>query len=217
MSSGLAGARERGRFITLEGGEGAGKSTQAQRLAERLRRAGLGVVVTREPGGSPGAEALRHVLLSGAVEAMGHEAEAILFAAARADHVDQTIRPALERGDWVVCDRFADSTRVYQADVAESLIDALEQVALDGVRPDLTLVLDLPAEKGLARASARRGEAAADRFEKDDLALHEARRSAFLALAGREPGRFVVIDAGRDPDGVADAVWYAVSSRLGRG
>lgn len=206
---------DRGRFITLEGGEGAGKSTQAKRLAERLGAHGKSVVLTREPGGSPGAEALRQVLLSGKFQSAGPEFEAVLFAAARADHVDETIRPALERGDWVVSDRFADSTRVYQADVDPHLIDALESIALDGVRPDLTLVFDLPTDVGLARAGRRRGQDAADRFERDDLAVHEARRERFLALARAEPARFVVIDATRDPESVADAVWYAVSTRLG--
>lgn len=205
----------KGRFVTLEGGEGAGKSTQARRLAERLRAAGIGVVATREPGGSPGAEALRQVLLSGKVEAMGPEAEAMLFAAARADHVDETIRPALDRGEWVICDRFADSTRVYQKAADPKLLDALETVALAGCRPHLTLLLDLPAEIGLERAAARRGEGEVDRFEKETLDRHRERRDAFLDLARSQPGRFAVIDATQDPETVADDVWYAVRTRLG--
>src|ERR1700674_137128 len=138
----------RGRFITFEGGEGTGKTTQASTLAMRLKSFGLSVVVTREPGGSPGAEALRHVLLSGAAKPLGAYAEAILFAAARDDHVSQTIRPALDRGKWVVCDRFADSTRVYQgvlSNVDARLISRLEKLTVGDARPDLTLVLDVPA------------------------------------------------------------------------
>jgi dTMP kinase len=152
-------AARRGRFITLEGGEGVGKSTQAQLLAQRLRPLGISVVVTREPGGSPGAEALRDVILSGAAAPFGSAGEAILFSAARIDHIDQTIAPALEKGAWVVCDRFADSTRAYQGaagKVDPALIASLERVAVGDVRPDLTLVLDLPVRKGLARAAGRR-------------------------------------------------------------
>lgn len=208
----------RGRFITFEGGEGAGKSTRVTGLAAALRQRGYDVVVTREPGGSPGAEAVRHTLLSGAAEAFGPMAEALLFAAARADHVDQTIRPALERGAWVICDRFADSTRVYQGatgNVPTPTLDLLEEIAVDGVRPDLTILLDVPVPIGLARAAARRGSDTADRFEREDPSLHERRRRAFLALARAEPKRFVVVDAAQDPATVAEAVWYGVCSRLG--
>jgi dTMP kinase len=205
-----------GRFVTFEGGEGAGKSTQVKLLADRLRAAGIRTVVTREPGGSPGAEAIRSMILSGAAERFGPEVEAMLFAAARADHVDQTIRPALERGDWVLCDRFADSTRVYQSDVAGPVLHALETVALDGVRPHLTILLDLAAQTGLKRAAERRAGDDVDRFEKEDLARHEARRDAFLHLARSEPARFAVVDAGQDPATVADAVWYAIATRLGQ-
>ena len=212
------GPAERGRFLTFEGGEGAGKSSRIGELAERLRRRGHEVVVTREPGGSVGAEVVRHVLLSGAAEAFGPLAEAILFAAARADHVDQTIRPALARGAWVLCDRFYDSARVYQGatgDVPVDRLSALEEIAVEDVRPDLTILLDVPVEIGLARAAARRGTETADRFEKEDVEVHERRRRAFLALARGEPRRFVVVDASRDPATVADAVWYGVCSRLG--
>ena len=208
----------RGRFVTFEGGEGAGKTTQIRRLAERLAQHGIDPLITREPGGSAGAEIVRHVLLSGAAEALGADAEAMLFAAARADHVDQTIRPALEAGRWVLCDRFADSMRVYQGTsgkVDVGLIDTLERVALDGVVPDLTILLDLPAEDGLARAAARRGTDVADRFEKEELAVHQVRRVAFLALARAEPRRFAVVDAAHDPATVAEDVWLAVSTRLG--
>ncbi len=210
--------RPPGRFLTFEGGEGAGKSSRVAELAERLRRRGVEVVVTREPGGSPGAEVVRHVLLSGGAEAFGPLAEAILFAAARADHVDQTIRPALTRGAWVISDRFYDSTRVYQGatgDVPGDTVAALEEIAVDDVRPDLTILLDVPVEIGMARAAARRGADVADRFEKEEKNVHESRRRAFLALARAEPKRFVVIDATRDPATVADAVWYGVCSRLG--
>lgn len=217
-ASGRPGRGEHGRFVTFEGGEGAGKSTRVADVAERLRRRGHEVVVTREPGGSPGAEAVRHALLTGAAEAFGPLAEALLFAAARADHVDQTIRPALDRGAWVLCDRFADSTRVYQGatgNVPAEQLAALEEIAVDGVRPDLTILLDVPVEIGLARAAARRGDGAVDRFEKDGVDIHERRRRAFLALARAEPKRFVVVDASQDPATVADAVWYGLCSRLG--
>lgn len=209
--------RPRGRFITFEGGEGAGKSSQVGRLAEHLRGLGHEVVVTREPGGSPGAEAIRHVLLSGVAEAFGPLAEATLFAAARADHLDQTIRPALDAGRWVVCDRFVDSSRVYQGLAGEVSADRLRQLEAASVgsdMPDLTLLLDVPVEIGLARAAARRGSDAVDRFERDAASVHERRRQAFLDLARAEPGRFVVVDAGQDPATVAEAIWYAVKSRL---
>ncbi|TBW37003.1 dTMP kinase [Siculibacillus lacustris] len=209
----------RGRFVTFEGGEGTGKSTQIARLADRLRAGGLDVVATREPGGSPGAECVRHVLLSGGAEAFGPLAEAILFAAARADHVDTTIRPALDRGAWVLSDRFYDSARVYQgADgaVPAATLAALEDAAVGDTRPDLTVLLDLRADIGLARAAARRGAATVDRFEREAVAVHEARRLAFLKLAGAEPERFLVVDAARDAAAVAEAVWNGLCSRLGR-
>lgn len=209
--------RPRGRFITFEGGEGAGKSSQVGRLAEHLRGLGHEVVVTREPGGSPGAEAIRHVLLSGVAEAFGPLAEAALFAAARADHLDQTIRPALEAGHWVVCDRFVDSSRVYQGlagEVSADRLRELEAASVGADMPDLTLLLDVPVEIGLARATKRRGSNAVDRFERDEASVHERRRQAFLDLARAEPGRFVVVDAGQDPTTVAEAIWYAVRSRL---
>ncbi|MCE1238051.1 MAG: dTMP kinase [Hyphomicrobiales bacterium] len=211
-----AGGPPRGRFITFEGGEGAGKSSQLAHLAERLRGRGLDVVLTREPGGSPGAECVRHALLGGAAEAFGPLAEACLFAAARADHVDRTIRPALERGAWVISDRFYDSSRVYQGDggVAKEMLRLLEAVAVEEVRPDLTLLLDVPALVGLDRAGARRGGAIADRFEKEGLAVHERRRRAFLDLARAEPDRFAVIDATQSPSKVSEAIWRNVQERL---
>ena len=205
----------RGRLVTFEGGEGAGKSTQIARLAERLGATGVRVVRTREPGGTPGAEAVRHVLLAGGARRYGSSAEALLFAAARADHVDRLIGPALSDGAFVLCDRFTDSTRVYQgiAGVAAHLLAALERIALGGVTPDLTLILDVPASVGLARAASRAG-GGPDRFEGDPLEEHEARRQAFLSIARAEPARCVVIDATADADSVADAVWRAVEVRL---
>ncbi len=211
-------APARGRFITLEGGEGAGKSVQARRLAGRLRDLGFAVVLTREPGGSPGAEALRDVILSGAAAPFGAEGEALLFSAARIDHIDATIAPALRRGDWVVCDRFADSTRAYQGAAGRldpDLLASLERVAVGDCRPDLTLILDLPAGQGLARAASRReaGEAA-DRFEREGLAFHETLREAYLAIARAEPARCAVVDASAGQDEVAAAIWAAVRERL---
>lgn len=205
-----------GLFVTFEGGEGSGKTTQIQRLAERLRNEGHRVTSTREPGGSPGADALRNILLSGAAEPLGNDMEAILFAAARIDHTDVVIRPALRRGEVVLCDRFLDSTRVYQGGASAGdpdFLAILEEATLDGLLPDLTLILDLPAAVGLRRAAARRGTDAADRFERQDVLIHEARRQAFLAIAKAEPGRCVTIDASADPDTVSAAIWAEVRER----
>jgi dTMP kinase len=207
----------RGKFITLEGGEGTGKSTQANLLANRLRALGLGVVVTREPGGSAGAEAIRHVILSGAAKPLGPYAETILFAAARADHVGQTINPALARGKWVISDRFADSTRIYQGvlgNVDARVIKRLELLTIGESAPDLTIVLDVPAEQGLARAAQRRGNGAIDRFEAETLDFHKKLREAYVELAEREPERCVLIDATPSAAVVSDAVWTAVNTRL---
>ena len=207
----------RGKFITFEGGEGTGKSTQAAMLALRLESLGLRVLLTREPGGSPGAEIIRHVLLSGAAKPFGPEAEAMLFAAARDDHIRCTILPALEAGHWVICDRFADSTRVYQGalgDVDQRLIKALERVSLGDLYPDLTLVLDVPVALGLKRATRRRGSANPDRFEAETIDFHEKLRQAYLALAAAEPDRCVIIDAAAPKEKVARQVWKAVNSRL---
>ena len=207
----------RGKFITFEGGEGAGKSTQASALAKRLQALGHRVVVSREPGGSAGAEAIRHVLLSGAAKPLGPHAEAILFAAARADHLRQTIGPALERGDWVISDRFADSTRIYQGvlgNVEARMIVRLEKLTVGELGPDLTVILDIPPEEGLARAAKRRGGATVDRFEGEAFDFHKKPREAYLELAEREPQRCVVINAGADPATVAEFVWAAVNARL---
>lgn len=207
----------RGKFITFEGGEGGGKSTQAAILAQRLEFLGLGVVLTREPGGSPGAEIIRHVLLSGAAKPLGPEAEAMLFAAARNDHIRCTIEPALESGKWVICDRFADSTRIYQGAIGhvdQRLIKSLERVSVGELRPDLTFILDLPVEAAVERLKLRRGDAAPDRFEQEDTDFHERLRLAYIALAATEKDRCVLIDAGVDKEEVARRIWTAVNARL---
>ncbi|MCY6380760.1 dTMP kinase [Hoeflea prorocentri] len=200
-----------GRFITFEGGEGAGKSTQIQYLAETLRSRGFDVLMTREPGGSPGAEAVRHVLLSGAAEEFGVRMEAVLFAAARSDHVEELIRPAIEDGKIVLCDRFMDSSRVYQGisgDLEPEFVNALERVAINGMVPDLTIILDLPAEVGLARAIKRNGSQGSgpDRYEKESLAVHQKRRDAFLDIAAREPQRCKVVDGNQPADAIAQDI-----------
>ncbi len=205
----------RGRFITFEGGEGAGKSTQVQRLAARLQSQRREVVTTREPGGSPGAESIRDLVLRGDADRWSPVTETLLMYAARRDHIERVIRPALDRGTWVVCDRFADSTRAYQGaagGTAPGLITALEAYILEDVRPDLTLVFDLPAEVGLARAHARAG--AEMRFESKGMAFHERLREGFRAIADAEPGRCALIDATGSMDAVEAAVWATVTGRL---
>ncbi|HEX7884745.1 MAG TPA: dTMP kinase [Phenylobacterium sp.] len=204
-----------GRFITFEGGEGAGKSTQVQRLAARLRSAGREVVATREPGGSPGAESIRDLVLRGDADRWSATTETLLMYAARRDHIERVIRPSLERGAWVICDRFADSTRAYQGaagGVDPGFITALETFVLEATRPHLTLMFDLPAEVGLARAHARAG--AEMRFESKGAAFHERLREGFRAIASAEPDRCAVIDATASMDQVEAAVWAAVESRL---
>jgi dTMP kinase len=205
----------RGRLITLEGGEGTGKSTQTARLTARLRAQGLEAIATREPGGSPGAEEIRGLLVAGAADRWSPTTETLLLYAARADHLERVIRPALERGAWVVCDRFADSTRAYQGaagGASPSLLRALEHEVLERDRPDLTLVFDLPAADGLQRAGAR-GEAVT-RFEAQDAAFHERLRAAFLEIARAEPERCMVVDARPGADAVETAIWAAVRARL---
>ncbi len=207
----------RGRFITFEGGEGAGKSTQAALLAEQLRRLGIGVELTREPGGSPGAEIIRHVLLSGAAKPLGPEIETMLFAAARDEHLNDRIRPALARGRWVICDRFADSTRVYQGALGQvdaRIIRALERLTVGRTKPSLTFVLDLPPELGLRRAQKRRGLAHADRFEQESLQFHQRLRDAYRRIVQEEPDRCVLIDATEEPDFIAEQIWRIVEERL---
>jgi dTMP kinase len=207
----------RGRLITFEGGEGTGKSTHAVLLADRLKSLGIAVVRTREPGGSPGAEAIRHVLLSGAAKPLGPEVEAILFAAARGDHIRSTIEPALERGAWVICDRFIDSTRVYQGTLGHvdpKLIRALERATVGDILPDLTFILDVPADVGLARAHKRRGDNETDRFEAESLAFHEELREAYRQIVEVEPQRCVLIDATLSKAEVAECIWSAINERL---
>ena len=208
---------QRGKFITFEGGEGAGKSSRVAGLAERLRGRGIEVVVTREPGGSPGAEAMRDVLLSGKIKPLGPGAEALAFYAARLDHIEKTIRPALERGQWVICDRFSDSTRAYQGashQVDERLLKALDRVIVADMKPDLTFILDLPPEIGMARANARRGAQETDRFEGEDLTFHHALRARFLDIAAQEPQRCFVVDATQSPDDVSAALCDLIDLRL---
>lgn len=207
-----------GLFITLEGGEGVGKTSQIERLKQRFEAVGRQVVTTREPGGTPGAEIIRHVLLSGGAEPLGAEMEAVLFAAARADHVQMVIRPALEKGHVVLCDRFIDSTRVYQGVVGKvsmNFLHDLEDVVCEDAWPDLTLLLDLDPQIGMKRAGKRRSQGTdPDRFEKDTLAQQRKRRKAFLEIAKAEPERVVVIDAKGTEKQVADKVWQSVTERL---
>lgn len=204
-----------GVFISFEGGEGAGKSTQIRRLAERLTADGGDVVLTREPGGSPGAEQIRDLILNGDADRWSPVTETLLMYAARRDHIERVIRPALDRGAIVLCDRFADSTRAYQGAGGAAplaLIKAMEEHVLAGLKPDLTLIFDMPVDAGLARAAARGGEA---RFESKGLAFHQRLAEAFLEIAIREPERCVVIEAAGTIDAVWADVWDAVSTRLG--
>lgn len=206
----------RGRFITLEGGEGAGKSTQGRRLAARLQAHFPEVVITREPGGSPGAEAVRDLLLNGDVDRWSPVTETLLMYAARRDHLERVIIPALGRGAVIVCDRFADSTRAYQGaggGAPMTLIADLEHEIVGFDRPDLTLIFDMPVEAGLLRAAQRGGGEA--RFESKGLAFHERLRTAFLKIAADEPKRCAVIDATPSEDAVEAAVWATVCGRLG--
>jgi len=207
----------RGRFITFEGGEGSGKSTQIKKLAERLEASSLRALITREPGGSPGAEIIRHLVLSGMGRLLGPDAETLLFAAARDDHVRTVIQPALGQGTWVLCDRFSDSTRVYQGrlgHVAPELLNALQRVTIGDLKPDLTFILDVPVEVGLKRAAVRRGNSAPDRFESEDVRFHQELREGYREIAAAEPERCVLIDATADVDTVAAQIWAVLRARL---
>lgn len=212
---------EIGKFITLEGGEGAGKSTHARLLAEKLGRNGFHVVETHEPGGTPGAELVRHLLKSGAIEPLGTFAETVMISAARDDHLEEVIRPALESGQWVISDRFADSTRAYQgagSGLEPELLNALERTVVGDDEPDLTLLLDLPVATSMRRTRKRAKDAGkdvtGDRFEQQGKAFHEKLRKAFLDMAENNPDRFIVIDAGKDRRQVSRAIWKAVKERL---
>ncbi|MFS0790584.1 dTMP kinase [Brevundimonas phoenicis] len=206
---------QRGKFITFEGGEGAGKTTQARLLVERLRAAGLDVIQTREPGGSPGAEEIRNIAVSGEADRWSPRTETLLMYAARSDHLERTIRPALAAGSWIVCDRFANSSRVYQGaggGVSESLIEALDAAVVDGDQPDLTLVFDLPVDVGLERAFGR--GLFETWFESKGVAFHQKLRDGFLDVAERHPDRCVVIDARGEVDEVSERLWAVVEARL---
>ncbi len=202
-----------GTFITLEGGEGTGKSTLARGLGETLRAAGREVVLTREPGGAPGADAIRALLVQGDANRWSALEEALLFAAARLNHLNHTIRPALARGAIVICDRYYDSTRAYQVGAGGLSGQVLDQLnaLIDAKVPDLTLILDIAPAQGLARS--RGGDAGEDRFEKKDISFHERVRAEFLAIAAREPQRCVVIDASMGRDDVRAAAMRAVDAR----
>lgn len=210
--------RSKGVFITFEGGEGSGKSSQIKLLEKNLKKSGYRTILTREPGGSAGAEAVRHVLLSGAAKKFGPQTEAMLFSAARADHVAEVIVPGLEAGKIVLCDRFYDSTRVYQGvegNVDETLVLKLEQIAVGDTRPDLTLMLDLDPKIGMERIKARLGEGEAlDRFEQDSLARQKKRRKGYLGIAKAEPERCKVIDASKSEEEIEKTIWQIVLKKL---
>jgi dTMP kinase len=204
-----------GRFITLEGGEGGGKSTQARRLAVSLESEAGEVLLTREPGGSPGAEQIRGLLVDGEVHRWDAVTETFLHFAARRDHLVNMVQPALARGAWVISDRFADSTMAYQGyghGVDRDAIAELYRICVGSLKPDLTLILDLPVEAGLARAAGRGG--GEDRYERMDVAFHERLRQGFLEIAGRDPARCVVIDAARGEDKVHAQIIAAVRERM---
>lgn len=209
---------KRGKFITIEGGEGVGKSTQIGALRDLLVARGIEVVVTREPGGTPRAERIREVLLERNEERMPIEAELLLMFAARSTHVENLIRPALDRGAWVLCDRFTDASYAYQGGgrgVAREFIASLERFVQGGLRPDLTLLLDAPLEVGELRAAARNAQAgSSDRFEQERRDFFERVRNAYLEQAHNEPARFIVIDANAERTRVAEAIWAAVESRF---
>jgi dTMP kinase len=210
----------KGAFITFEGCDGTGKSTQAARLAASLRLAGKTVVETREPGGSPRAEAIRALLLSGKASSLGPFAETMLFNAARADHLRATIRPALARGAIVICDRFADSTRAYQGalgQVSRELVRAAEAAVVGDTKPDLTIILDLPAELTVKRIGARRTRTGPDKFEAEAIAHHARLRQAYLEIAAESPERCVVVSARRSIEQVAERISRLVGTRLDRG
>lgn len=204
------------RFITLEGGEGVGKSTQLRALADAIRAQGHSVVTTREPGGSPGAEAIRSLLMTGDKDRWSSRAEALLFAAARADHVEKTIRPALDRGDWVLCDRFIDSTRAYQGGaggLSDTEILALHTIGCGGLMPDRTFVLTLDLDQAAARAETRDG-GKADRFALQTAQYHRSVAKAFLDMAGASPDRIRLISAAGSQEAVTERLMAGLSDLL---
>lgn len=206
-----------GLFITLEGGEGTGKSTQARRLAARFNASGRKAHVTREPGGSPAAERIRALILAPGEARFDPVTETLLFYAARNAHLETLIRPALAHNDVVICDRFSDSTRIYQGvmgTVSTELLTTLDQTIVGATQPDITLVLDLPAEIGMERAALRRGAIKADGFESESLSFHARLREAFIELAGRHPERCVLIDANANEHEVETRIFQAVKERL---
>lgn len=203
-------------FITFEGGEGAGKSTQIRRLQSRLEGYGKACIATREPGGAPGAEAIRALLVQGDGDRWDAVTDALLFTAARRDHCVRTIWPALQQGVWVLSDRFFDSSRAYQGvglGLGINKVDELTRFAIGDFKPDLTIILDLPVEEGLARAMKRTGQET--RYESLGLEFHERQRQAFLDFARVEPDRFIVLDARASIDMVEDVIWQAVTHRFG--
>ena len=211
-------SKEPARFITFEGGEGTGKSTQVKHLCAALEKSGIANIATREPGGSPGAENIRKLLVEGEPGRWSPLTEALLMFAARSDHIERTIKPALEKGQWVICDRFTDSTYAYQGaarGLARETIRRIDAIAVGDFKPDMTVILDLPVEEGLKRAGAR--GPAESRFEKFDGGFHEQLRQAFLDLAARNRDRCIVIDAAKVPEAVAADVWAAVSKRFAIG
>lgn len=206
-------SQQRGRFIAFEGGEGAGKSTQVKALVAKLRDLGLEVVQTREPGGSPGAELLRDLLVQGEAGRWSPLSELLMMYAARSDHLEKVIRPALERGAWVICDRFADSSRAYQGaggGVAPAFIEQVDAAVVADTQPDLVLVMDMPVETGLHRAGARGDKE--NRFESKGLAFHERLRQGFLARAAKVPERYRVVDADQAIAPLSAAIWAEVQS-----
>ena len=215
----------RGKFITFEGGEGGGKTTQSAILAEHLMRVGITVLQTREPGGTPRAEAIREVLLTGKAKKFGPLGEAVLFYAARESHLELAIRPALEHGTWVICDRFSDSTRAYQGAAGGLplyVIETIDRAVVGSTLPDLTIIFDLPPELGLKRAAGRKAQSTSgetaekipDRFETMNLAFHRSLRAEFLAIAKQEPKRCVVVDASESERRVEDKIWAIVRERF---
>ncbi len=210
-----------GHFITFEGGDGSGKSTQVDMLAHRLRLAGQSAILTREPGGTQRAETIRSLLLEGAVQEMGKFAETLLFSLAREDHIEKLIAPALSKGEWVICDRFIDSTRAYQGaggGIDPDLINALERVVVGQYRPDMTIILDVPPEEGMKRAVLRmeeQGEDTPDRFEAEEIAFHHRLRQAFLDIADNDPHRCVVVNGMQAAGDIHKEIWETVCQRIG--